>query len=433
MLSAFFVFVELIIPSAGCAVIAGDTVETDGIACAGGMAADNPLCTEQFKNADLAALKVVPEAGYAFTGWTVNGAEITTASAETLFLTTMPTLAGLANILPPGVTVATVGIGCERPTVTAIQLKRGDGWETTPVEALQSVCQGATLTFRAVVEPAGGCTVVWTDSEGTAIGTGEMLTHSFPASHTIAARCQDAPASEKRSVLATVLDNSLLSEDSIAVQGGYPPSVSLDECVFGQVWQEDVNLDFSVCLDNGIWKPTLTEVTGYYSRQTHVENSKEVEGTFPQETTFCPQVSDLNNVPPSCYGWMMEKAILAHEYEHEKDQESALQSAVNIRCETEVEALGASDELGISQPHAHSNIRNGDVYNAVYNRCLDKWRNIAGEMGNEAHTCRTKRAERNVVNPKIEAICETAFSNWPIAWNACPVCKFGPLSIPSCP
>ena len=62
---------------AGCAVIAGDggvdAVEADGIACAGGMAADNPLCTEQFKNSDVAALKVVTEAGYAFTGWTVNG------------------------------------------------------------------------------------------------------------------------------------------------------------------------------------------------------------------------------------------------------------------------------------------------------------------------------------------------------------------------
>ena len=33
--------------------------------------------------------------------------------------------------------------------MTAIQLKRGDGWETTPVAALQSVCQGATLVFRA--------------------------------------------------------------------------------------------------------------------------------------------------------------------------------------------------------------------------------------------------------------------------------------------
>ena len=102
-------------------VIAGDggvdAVEADGIACAGGMAADNPLCAEQFKNSDLAALKVAPEAGYAFTGWIVNGAQVKTASAETLFLATMPMLAGLANILPPGVTVATVGIGCERPTV----------------------------------------------------------------------------------------------------------------------------------------------------------------------------------------------------------------------------------------------------------------------------------------------------------------------------
>ena len=83
------------------------------LACSGATAATNPLCTEQFKNADLAALKVVPEAGYAFTGWTVNGAQITTASADTLFLTTMPTLAGLANILPPGTTEANVEEECK--------------------------------------------------------------------------------------------------------------------------------------------------------------------------------------------------------------------------------------------------------------------------------------------------------------------------------
>ena len=48
----------------GCAVIAGDggvdAVEANGIACAGGMAATDLLCTEQFKNSDVAALKVAP-------------------------------------------------------------------------------------------------------------------------------------------------------------------------------------------------------------------------------------------------------------------------------------------------------------------------------------------------------------------------------------
>ena len=110
-------FTVNIIPSAGCAVIAGDggvdAVEPDGIACSGGMAADNPLCTEQFKNSAIASLKVVPEPGYAFTGWTVNGAEISVASSDTLFLTTMPTLAGLADILPPGTTEANVEGECK--------------------------------------------------------------------------------------------------------------------------------------------------------------------------------------------------------------------------------------------------------------------------------------------------------------------------------
>ena len=48
-------------------------MEADGIACAGGMAADDPRCTEQFKNSDVAALKVAPEAGYEVASWEMNG------------------------------------------------------------------------------------------------------------------------------------------------------------------------------------------------------------------------------------------------------------------------------------------------------------------------------------------------------------------------
>jgi len=51
-----------------------DTVETpNGIVCAGTTAANDPLCTEQFANSAVASLKVVPDSGYAFTGWSLNG------------------------------------------------------------------------------------------------------------------------------------------------------------------------------------------------------------------------------------------------------------------------------------------------------------------------------------------------------------------------
>ena len=96
-------FTVNIIPSAGCAVIAGDggvdAVETDGIACAGGMAATDPLCTEQFKNTAIAALKVTTEPGFVFTGWIVDGAHIEIASAAPLFLTTMPLLASNGPVM----------------------------------------------------------------------------------------------------------------------------------------------------------------------------------------------------------------------------------------------------------------------------------------------------------------------------------------------
>lgn len=101
-------FTVNVLPSAGCTVTAGDggvdAAETNGngIACSGGMAADNPLCTEQFKNSDLAVLKVVPGAGFVFTGWIVNDAEIKTASVDVLFLSAMPVLAGDTVPLPTG-------------------------------------------------------------------------------------------------------------------------------------------------------------------------------------------------------------------------------------------------------------------------------------------------------------------------------------------
>ncbi len=76
-----------------------DAIEPDGIVCSGGMAATNPLCTEQFKNADLATLKVVPEAGYAFAYWDMNGGIVQHASAEPLFLSTMPLLASNGPVM----------------------------------------------------------------------------------------------------------------------------------------------------------------------------------------------------------------------------------------------------------------------------------------------------------------------------------------------
>ena len=44
------------------------------------------------------SLTMVPEPGYAFTGWTVNGVQIKLTAAEPLFLTTMPVLAAQGDI-----------------------------------------------------------------------------------------------------------------------------------------------------------------------------------------------------------------------------------------------------------------------------------------------------------------------------------------------
>ena len=99
-------FTVNILPVTGCMVLAGDGGVDDaepngnGIVCSGGMATNNPLCTEQFQKSQVASLKVVPEPGHVFTGWTVNGAQIN-ASVEPLFLTTMPLLAQTGERITP--------------------------------------------------------------------------------------------------------------------------------------------------------------------------------------------------------------------------------------------------------------------------------------------------------------------------------------------
>ena len=110
----------------------------NGIACAGGMAADNPLCSEQFKNSSVAALKVVPDAGHLFAYWEMNGGIIQQASAEPLFLSAMPRLAGIVGV-PADTKTATMRPCCLSLTLqsvtftgTAAELLQDDG---TPYRA----------------------------------------------------------------------------------------------------------------------------------------------------------------------------------------------------------------------------------------------------------------------------------------------------------
>ena len=120
-------FTVNVLPSAGCAVTAGDggvdVVEApNGIVCSGGMAATDPLCTEQFKNTAIAALKVVSDPSHLFLGWIINGAEIALTYTEPLLLTTMPMLAqtGTGNGYLPTKTPANVALKCPAcPTIAA--------------------------------------------------------------------------------------------------------------------------------------------------------------------------------------------------------------------------------------------------------------------------------------------------------------------------
>ena len=151
-------FTVNVLPSAGCAVTAGDggvdVVEApNGIVCSGGMAANDPLCAEQFKNSDIAALKVVPDTGYVFTGWTVNGAQFTVTSAEPFLLTTMPVLAQNSSYTPTLINgnKADCQANCSRVAITTpSSVKRDEIFDVIVTLYPPPLWDGMTVTFDLV-------------------------------------------------------------------------------------------------------------------------------------------------------------------------------------------------------------------------------------------------------------------------------------------
>lgn len=147
-------FTVNIVPTTGCTVIAGDGgVDDDepdgnGIVCSS-ETTDDTLCTEQYANSQIAALKIVPDPGHSFRGWTVNGAEIELASSDPLLLTTLPALASLAAILPPGTSEANVGTsGCPEPLIAATFRIPVHGNQPEQRVELEEVTENDSTFFR---------------------------------------------------------------------------------------------------------------------------------------------------------------------------------------------------------------------------------------------------------------------------------------------
>ena len=316
------------------------------------------------------------------------------------------------------------------PHVTGIQLQRGDDWEETPVEALDYVCQGATLTFRAVVEPAGGCTVVWKDEDGGELGTGEELSHAFSAPQTIFAGCQEASAVE--SVSVAVLENSPLPENNVSLEEIAECSQEIDRCTLGYVCKEHIEISVSACLGSGNWQPIMTDVVGHYVR--HVSFPPEIQdvtGNTAQEN-FCHQIRDLRDPHCPAVGdmghWYSLAAVNAHEDVHVGDLLPALQQTVKFPCESNTEKIRISDVFGRSQAQAIEKIKTELSVTEVDNACQEQWYsyvNINGE-------CPSMQAEINTINPMLGAICATALTNWPETWENCLECRLDPLQVPVC-
>ena len=180
-------FTVNIVPSAGCTVTAGDggvdAVEApNGIACSSATAANDPRCTEQFTNSAVAALKVTTEPGYVFTGWTVNGAQITLTSAEPLLLTTMPMFAQTGNSndytpTPINGDSATVQCGSQEPTMSAafrvigydnqVEYEMAMGEVTEKQVPFFRTLGGARLHLEVDIPSGASVNYAWSADQGT--------------------------------------------------------------------------------------------------------------------------------------------------------------------------------------------------------------------------------------------------------------------------
>ena len=129
-----------------------------------------------------------------------------------------------------------------------MQLQRCDDWETMPVAALNAVCQGATLTFRAVVTPAGGCSVVWQDEAGQVIGSGTEWSYAFPTSQTISAMCQGTAQQQSASII--IIENPKITSEQVLAQKTTTCAIPVERCILGYVCKNIVDISISACLGN---------------------------------------------------------------------------------------------------------------------------------------------------------------------------------------
>ena len=325
-------------------------------------------------------------------------------------------------------------------------MQRGDEWETTPVAALNTFCQGATLTFRAVVKPEDSCSVVWQDEAGKEIGSSDTLKHSFPNSTslqttTLYAFCKGSSSLEKKTVSIAFIQNSHVT---VSAEGGYqPPTPKLSACSPGAVAAEDMELNVNACLTDGQWNARLDDLNGMYSSQSMlVPPASDVNGNTTQNN-FCQQVKGLlgwglNNGSCDAYEeqWNSLEAVQAHERVHEQDMLPALESAIPI-CQQSVENnLKIDDTVGMTPNMAGSllnDIHNG-IFKTIKGWCIAEWGRISKDMGDKAHECRTRRAERPFYNQRISEICTLATEK---GWRTlepenCLECTNPPLALPIC-
>ena len=226
-------------------------------------------------------------------------------------------------------------------------------------------------------------------------------------------------------------NNTELNMSDVTISGGYTAIPPLESSVWGRTWPGRVDVTFSMCVENGVWLPILTSVTGVYGQVVRLlSGCQEVEGPGrnTNSSNFCAQVAGLlawGEIPPGqttspSKDWFMISAVQAHENYHLSFFEDLLEFYGLPVFEPLFEGLFIP-YTGQTESQAIAQLLQTSQYTSQINNIYNIWWNRCNERGDIDHNNGSTRTQvQNVVIPKKNTICTHAASN---SWPTCTLCN----------
>lgn len=240
----------------------------------------------------------------------------------------------------------------------------------------------------------------------------------------------------------TVCDNPAFNSSDASVTKIVSPR-PLPPGFMGLTMPESIAIEFTVCNDNGVWKPVLTKVFGRYSKTVNMGTVQEITGIGGNTTSanYCAQIFGLTKIPPNGIQWFMQSALEAHEEVHESRMLPTLTTDGTTITPLElIELRLESQDYFITDNGQTVNDVIASVTALIESSHLllaahDYWLQLAIEQGDKDHKVTYDAttghpiiqgaaylAELPITQPMKTAICEYASQNLLNGWTMCQYC-----------